>query len=128
MSMYDRFTTAVKKYVGFVNQAITTPINGDAIPLAGLVSIAWVIVCSAHTSGTMTFKIQLSPDGSTGWTDVDSKYITNSADALNALGDIASIGLSGIDLSTYTHARIVTVNTVALSANCVVLASEAQRA
>ena len=127
MSMYDRFTTAVKKYVGFVNQAITTPINGDAIPLAGLVSIAWVIVCSAYTSGNLTFKIQLSPNGTSGWVDVDAKYITNSADALNALGDIASIGLSGIDLQDYTHARIVTVGTVALSANCVVLASEQSR-
>lgn len=127
MSMYDRFVTSVKKFVGFTSQAITTPIDGSAIPLKGLISLAWVIVCSAYTSGTMTFKVQTSPDGSTGWVDVDSKYVINSADAIGSAGDIASIGLSGIDDTDHTHARIVTVGTVVLTANCVVLADEHQR-
>jgi hypothetical protein len=126
--MYDRFVTSVKKYVGFTSQAITTPIDGAAIPLKGLIALAWVIVCSAYTSGTMTFKVQLSPDGSTGWTDIDAKYIINGADAIGSAGDIASIGISGIDLSTYTHARIVTVGTVVLTASCVVLCDEPDRA
>lgn len=128
MSMYDRFVTSVKKFVGFTSQAITTPINGSAIPLAGLISLAWVIVCSAYTSGTMTFNVELSPDGSTGWTSIDPKYLVNGADSIGSAGDIASIGISGIDLSTYTHARLVTVGTVALTANCVALASEPSRA
>jgi hypothetical protein len=126
--MYDRFVTSVKKYVGFASQAITTPINGSAIPLKGLISLAWVVVCSAYTSGTMTFTVEVSPNGTTGWVALDSKYIINGLDAITSAGDIASIGISGIDLDTYTHARIVTVGTVVLTANCVVLCTEPDRA
>ena len=126
--MYDRLVTPIKKLVGFTSQAITVPINGAAIPLAGLISLAWVIACSAYTSGTMTFKVQVSPNGTSGWVDLDSKYVINSADAISSAGDIAHIGISGIDLDTYTHARIVTVGTVDLTANCLALAVEQTRA
>jgi len=126
MAMYDRLTTSIEKAVGIDQQAITTPVNGASISLAGVVSLCWVFFCNAYTSGTMTFSIE-TYDGSS-WTALPAKYVINGDISITADNQVKSIGMSGLDLPANTHARLVTVGTVELSGCALALIEKVDRA
>lgn len=115
MPKYDNIATPLTPFIGLDQQAFTTTTNGVTIPLAGLVSLAWIFFCNAYTSGTMTFKIQVSPDDS-NWYDLDEKYVIRPATAsITADNQLKKIGMSGVTDPTYKYARLVTLGTVVLS-------------
>jgi hypothetical protein len=114
MSYFDRLTTPVTKEKALAHQAITTPVNGTSISLAGVVALNFTVLCTAYTSGTMTAKIEVSTDNS-NWTALNTKYVTGSI-SITAVDQCQSIGINGLDSESYTHIRLATVGTVVLSA------------
>jgi hypothetical protein len=116
MPNYDKIATPLSFLKGLDQQAFTTTTNGESIPLKGLMALAWVFFCNAYTSGTMTFKVQVSVDNSV-WTDLDEKYVIrpNAPVQINADDQIVKIGISGVDSENQKYARLVTLGTVVLS-------------
>jgi hypothetical protein len=116
MPKIDNIATPLNAVIGLDQQAFTTTTNGATVALKGLVSLAWFFFCNAFTSGVMTFKIQVSADGST-WVDLDEKYVIrpNAPVQITADNQIVKIGISGLDDENQKYARIVTLGTVVLS-------------
>ena len=128
MPIFDNIATPLTAFKALAQQAFTTTTNGIGIPLKGLISLAWFFNCTAYTSGTMTFKIQVSDDNVT-FVDLDEKYVIR-PDApvqITAVDQIVKIGISGVDEQTQKYARIVTLGTVVLSGNAIAIADTDNR-
>jgi hypothetical protein len=127
MPINDRITTPLQGVIAFAQQDFTTATNGITIPLKGLVSLAWFFVSTAWTSGTMTFKVQVSDDDS-AWVDLDEKYVIRpSTVSITAASQVRKIGISGVDTEGRKYARLVTIGTVVLSGNCIAITEPDQR-
>lgn len=93
---YDFGKTAI---LALTYTDVTTATNGATVSLAGRDGCLFVLQSHALNSGTYTFKLQDSPDGST-WTDVGASYVTESTNSVafadtedNTVKQIAYLGL-----------------------------------
>jgi hypothetical protein len=103
-------------------------VNGDAVDLSKFNRVLFVVmVGDLGTNATVDYKLQGSPDGSTGWTDLAGKAITQLTQAgtdsdKQALVEITAEELHGYS-GTYRYVRdVLTVGTAASDCGAVALA------
>jgi hypothetical protein len=104
-------------------------VNGDAVDMSKFNRVLYVVMSGdLGVSATLDYKLQGSPNGSTGWTDLAGKAITQLTQAggdsdKQALIEITAEELHGYS-SAYRYVRdVLTVGVATSEAGAVALAS-----
>lgn len=120
MPILDRLTTPVVKAEVLASAVQNGGEVTSGVPLADVISIDFTAIVTAYTSGTLALTIEVSEDGSTGWTAIDAKYLINGDATLAATG-VLSVGLSGVENETQKFARAVLGGTLVLTGSVIAL-------
>lgn len=107
--------------------------NSDAVDMSKFNRVLFLFLSGdLGTSATMDGKLQGSVDGSTGWTDLSGKSITQFTQAgsdsdKQALVEITAEELAGYGSGTYRYVRgVITIGTAASEAALVALGASAR--